>query len=337
MEAGAPNGRVALYTSAGINNYHHMDWLGSYRLESNTGRGFAWDTAYGPFGEPYAASGSAVPAFTGMTQDTASNVYDFPAREYGIQGRRPSPDPAGLAAVNPMDPQTWNRYAYVRNSPLELIDPFGLCGGPDRPGTQGSVEVIGDPPCPPEPIDAPLPCDPEASLCSGAGSGGGGAQAPPPSTAKKVLIVLNCASETANKASLAGLFGLNNKQGFWGAAGKGLLGNTFSGVYDTTAHMAQVLSAQNSRQRAGALLRVQGDLVSGGASQGLPIGATGVLGNGVGGTLTDAAANTAVKAVPGVEGALTGAGTTAADVIGWAKVAVDGAIFLGSAVVCTVK
>jgi RHS repeat-associated protein len=65
--------------------------------------------------------------FTGMNQDTASNVYDFPAREYGIQGRWPSPDPAGLAAVNPMDPQTWNRYAYVRNSPLELTDPLGLC------------------------------------------------------------------------------------------------------------------------------------------------------------------------------------------------------------------
>ena len=47
--------------------------------------------------------------FTGMSQDTASNVYDFPMREYGIQGRWTSPDPAGLAAVNPMDPPTWNR------------------------------------------------------------------------------------------------------------------------------------------------------------------------------------------------------------------------------------
>lgn len=65
-----------------------------------------------------------------MNQDTASNVYDFPAREYGIQGRWPSPDPAGLAAVNPMAPQTWNRYAYVRNSPLESTDPTGMFAGP---------------------------------------------------------------------------------------------------------------------------------------------------------------------------------------------------------------
>lgn len=54
------------------------------------------------------------------------NLYDVPAREYGVQGRWPSPDPAGIAAVVPTDPQTWNRYAYLRNSPLNLLDPSGL-------------------------------------------------------------------------------------------------------------------------------------------------------------------------------------------------------------------
>jgi RHS repeat-associated protein len=59
-----------------------------------------------------------------------SGLYDSPAREYnGLEGRWPSPDPAGLAAVNPADPQTWNRYAYVRDSPLGEVDPTGL-----RPG-----------------------------------------------------------------------------------------------------------------------------------------------------------------------------------------------------------
>lgn len=65
-----------------------------------------------------------------MNQDTASNVYDFPAREYGIQGRWPSPDPSGLAAVDSSDPQSWNRYAYVGNSPLNLTDPLGLTTDP---------------------------------------------------------------------------------------------------------------------------------------------------------------------------------------------------------------
>ncbi len=86
------------------------------------------DGAYAPFGEGYAQTGTADLSFTGMNQDTVSNLYDFPAREYGIQGRWPSPDPAGILAVDPTDPQTWNRYAYVRNSPLSLVDPTGLDG-----------------------------------------------------------------------------------------------------------------------------------------------------------------------------------------------------------------
>jgi len=36
-----------------------------------------------------------------------------------------SPDPAGMAAVDPGNPQTWNRYAYVENNPLAYVDPDG--------------------------------------------------------------------------------------------------------------------------------------------------------------------------------------------------------------------
>jgi len=32
----------------------------------------------------------------------------------------------GTNAVDPSDPQTWNRYAYVRNLPTGLADPLGL-------------------------------------------------------------------------------------------------------------------------------------------------------------------------------------------------------------------
>ncbi len=67
-------------------------------------------------------------SFTGQNQDLVSNfLYDFPAREYHPgEGRWLSPDPAGLAAVDLTNPQSWNRYAYVNNSPLNSVDPLGL-------------------------------------------------------------------------------------------------------------------------------------------------------------------------------------------------------------------
>ena len=90
-----------------------------------------FDTALGPFGEPYAQSGTTDVQYTGQNQDTVSGIDDFPARELGqVSGRWPSPDPLGLGAVNPGDPQTWNRYSYVRNSPLFLTDPSGLISCP---------------------------------------------------------------------------------------------------------------------------------------------------------------------------------------------------------------
>lgn len=92
------------------------------------------DLAYAPFGEQYAAAGTTGitnTSFAGNNQDTSTNLYDAQFREYEIYGRWPSPDPAGTAAVNPANPQSWNRYAYVLNNPTNLIDPSGLQAGPN--------------------------------------------------------------------------------------------------------------------------------------------------------------------------------------------------------------
>ncbi len=123
-------GASAVYTSGGLAYYRHTDHLGTSRLASTPTNTVYSDTAYSAFGEPYAQSGAIDPSFTGQNQDTTAGLYDFLFREQDPnQGRWASPDPAGLAAVDPANPQSWNRYSYVFNSPLNFIDPLGLCGG----------------------------------------------------------------------------------------------------------------------------------------------------------------------------------------------------------------
>jgi RHS repeat-associated protein len=124
-----PGGAKAIYNSTGLAYYRHSDWLGSSRLTSTAAPPTSMysSSAYAPFGEQYATAGSADASFTGQDQDTTSTLYDFPARrESPSQGRWISPDPSGRAAVKLANPQSWNRYAYVNNNPLRLIDPLGL-------------------------------------------------------------------------------------------------------------------------------------------------------------------------------------------------------------------
>jgi RHS repeat-associated protein len=159
------------------------------------------DSAYGPFGDVYAQAGVSDESFTGQDQDTDSNLYDFPAREYGIQGRWPSPDPAGIASVDPSDPQTWNRYAYVRGNPLSLTDPSGEF----MLGSQTGQFGVCDPS-----ID-PFECDLDEDFVGGGGgdqggNGAGGGQAPstpkvkcPPNVANFVNAHLNQAQTLASE------------------------------------------------------------------------------------------------------------------------------------------
>ena len=121
-----PAGATAIYTGSGLDHYRHSDWLGSARLTSSPSRSYISSVAYAPYGEMYAQSGTSDASFTGMNADTVSTDYDFLFRGYSVQGRWPSPDPAGRASVDPANPQSWNRYAYVRNMPVMSTDPAGL-------------------------------------------------------------------------------------------------------------------------------------------------------------------------------------------------------------------
>jgi RHS repeat-associated protein len=62
--------------------------------------------------------------FTGKERDSETNLDNFGARFDASQwGRFMSPDPLG---GHQGDPQTLNKYVYVRNNPLNITDPTGL-------------------------------------------------------------------------------------------------------------------------------------------------------------------------------------------------------------------
>jgi RHS repeat-associated protein len=132
--------------AGGPPRHAHSDQLGSERLAAWANQTLVSEEAYAPFGEAYAGAGAGEQMFTGKGQRLAAGIHDFPFRHYSpAQGRWLSPDPSGPAAVNPANPQSWNEYAYVGDTPLEATDQLGLSGNADcgpAPGTQPSPTVI---------------------------------------------------------------------------------------------------------------------------------------------------------------------------------------------------
>ena len=137
--------------NGGATGVQIADWLGTVRGFFNyTGGTVNSTVAHAPFGETYAGDASS---FTGQQTDDG-NIYNFPERRYASsQGRWLSPDPAGSGAVDPSNPQSWNRYAYVMNNPLRFIDPSGmiLCdygpsdnGGEDFEDADDESECTGN-------------------------------------------------------------------------------------------------------------------------------------------------------------------------------------------------
>ncbi len=129
-----PGGAFAMYNSSGLFQYNHADWRGSAPMLSTPTQGAIPGLSYAPFGEGYGGTGWAQFTSAGNpwtlndgNNNDGSTLDDFLFRRYSaVQGRWISPDPAGLGAVDPTNPQSWNRYAYVNNNPSAFIDPTGL-------------------------------------------------------------------------------------------------------------------------------------------------------------------------------------------------------------------
>jgi RHS repeat-associated protein len=118
-------GLLAQY-SDGTTYFAHKDHLGSTRLLTKPDKSFNPTDAYDylPFGES-TSTGSTSHKFTGHEHDAESTFHYFGARYYSPgAGRFLSVDPSFESAYLE-NPQTWNRYAYVYNRPLQFNDPDG--------------------------------------------------------------------------------------------------------------------------------------------------------------------------------------------------------------------
>src|SRR6185312_6397834 len=182
--------------------YVTTDHLGSTRLITDEGANVIARHDFLPFGEEIPAgtagrdgtfglNASVNQKFTGQERDVETGLDYFFARYLSAaQGRFLSVDPFN-AGADPMDPQSWNGYSYVRNSPLTFTDPTGMTclyddnGNIDGDngdglgcGSGGSVTVPGGSP-------DPVPVDPCLYFECGSGRGGPGdngqhLQPPPP-------------------------------------------------------------------------------------------------------------------------------------------------------------
>lgn len=117
-------GFVAMITgstsgSGGTITYYHTDHL-SIRLKTDANGNSITQLGHYPFGETW-YNGEWV--FTSYQHDSESGLDYALARYYNSRlGSFCSADPL---EGWPEDPQSWNRYTYVRNDPVNLVDPSG--------------------------------------------------------------------------------------------------------------------------------------------------------------------------------------------------------------------
>ncbi len=146
--------------SSGNVYYYFVDHLGSTRVVTTATGTACYEVDFLPYGTENTPSGfsntcSTRYRFTGYERDqetaagtSAGNDYAY-ARYYNSRlGRFMSGDPLD---GDISDPQTLNKYAYVRNNPINEIDPTGLSGYCFPWGCSDPTPI---PPPPPNPVNS---------------------------------------------------------------------------------------------------------------------------------------------------------------------------------------
>jgi len=149
--------RIARSDSSFAIHYYFSDHLGSHGVVENaTGTACEQDSDYYPYGgveNDYCSTPVAQHyKFTGKERDAESGLDSFGKRYYAsTMGRWMSPDlddlsddPGPVPYADFRDPQTLNLYSYVRNNPLNRIDPDGhkmVCTSSSSSDDQGNIKV----------------------------------------------------------------------------------------------------------------------------------------------------------------------------------------------------
>ena len=130
--------------------YYSYDHLGSVRMVTDKNANVVSRHDYLPFGDEipggmawrnsqFDTPDNVSQRFTGKERDTETGLDFFGARYYSSAIERFMSADEPFADQHPADPQSWNLYSYVRNSPLISTDPTGrneagtLAGGPASP------------------------------------------------------------------------------------------------------------------------------------------------------------------------------------------------------------
>jgi RHS repeat-associated protein len=133
------SGGLLASIEGGTTKYHLPDHLSTRMTMAN---GTTTEQGHYPFGESWYGSTAEKWKFTTYERDTESGNDYANFRSYVSRyGRFLTPDPLGTGAVDPTNPQTWNRYAYVINDPVNYVDPLGLCPAITIPGHCSSIQV----------------------------------------------------------------------------------------------------------------------------------------------------------------------------------------------------
>jgi RHS repeat-associated protein len=124
--------------ASGGTQYVFSDHQGSPRAVTGSGGNVISRHDYAPFGEELGAIGmrssgqgygngdNARQKYADMESDDATGMDHTLWRQYdNLSGRWTAPDPYG-GSMTPESPQSFNRYVYVNNDPINKVDPTGL-------------------------------------------------------------------------------------------------------------------------------------------------------------------------------------------------------------------